>query len=361
MTIVMKKPRIGVIGGGVFGTQILTAFHYAHLKGDIELVALADLSEGVLEAQKEQFGVTGYTDYLQMFAKENLDAVAVVTPDYLHRQVVVDAANHGLHVLCQKPLDTSADGCLDMINAAKENNVLLCVDYHKRFDPGHILLRQQIADGHLGKIMYGYACMEDKIMVPAEWFKAWAHNSSPVWFLGVHFYDLIYWLINSKPVSCHAVGSKHKLKSIGIDTYDAVQAQFRFENGAVFTVDSSWILPNSFTANVNQNIKVVGSEGIYEVDSESRGILSALSSMPGTATNDTYAFLNEESKFYGSKPSGYAYNSMLYFTELAVMLRNGKTLKELKGYYCDGEEALISVKMAQAVHRSVESGCIETI
>jgi len=358
-SLIMIKPRVGIIGGGVFGTQMLRAFSYAHKRSVIDLVALADINESVLDTHCETYGIKGYTDYLEMFRDENLDAVSVVTPDYLHKQVVLDSAAHGLHILCQKPFDTSVDGCKEMIKVTQENDVLLCVDYHKRFDPGHRLLKQEVKDGNLGKILYGYACMEDIIEVPSVWFKNWVHNSSPVWFLGVHFYDLIYWIIDSKPVSCFASGTKSKLLSLGLDTYDFITAQFKFENGAIFSVDVSWILPNNFTSSVNQYLKVVGTEGIYEVDSESRGILNALTSNTGAATKNPFAFLLTDDRRYGVRPSGYAYESMLHFTDLVSMLKNGSSVRELDGLYCNGEDAMVSVQMGQMVHRSLESGAPE--
>ena len=79
-----------------------------------------------------------------------------------------------------------------MIQAAKDNHVMLYVDLHKRLDPAHIQLKNAIKSGKLGEIEYGYVCMEDKILVPTEWFKTWAKNSSPAWFIGIHFSDLIY-------------------------------------------------------------------------------------------------------------------------------------------------------------------------
>lgn len=357
----MIKPRIGVVGGGVFGSNILRAFYFAQQKGLIELVALADLNEEVLKKHNKAYGVKGYTDYIKMFDEAELDGVAVVTPDYLHKKVVLEAARRHIHVLCEKPLDTTVEGGQEMIDACRANNVMLYVDFHKRLDPGHMLARQDIRNGRIGEVLYGYACMEDKIVVPSQWFKSWVHNSSPVWFLGVHFYDLICWMIGQKPVSCYATGTKKKLASMGLDTYDAIQAQIKFESGATFTMDASWVLPESFTTIVNQEIRVVGTDGIIEIDSEDRGMLSASAFEPAATVNTPFSSMVFKHPIYGEKPQGYVYESMLYFTELLSMLKNGQTLQDLEGMYCNGEEALMATRIAQAVHRSVESGQVEYI
>lgn len=352
------KPRVGVIGGGIYGTKILKAFSFAAKIGDIELVALADLKEEVVRQQAAAFGIKGYVDYKEMLRKEQLDAVAIVTPDFLHREITLEAAKHGVHVLVQKPLDTSSEGGLDMIRAAREQGIMLFVDFHKRFDPAHMQLKSDIKAGKLGSIQYGYAYMEDKIVVPSVWFKNWAQHSSPAWFLGIHFYDLIYWLLESKPERVYATGLKHKLVGMGIDTYDSIQAKFEFANGAQFSMDASWVLPNSFPSIVNQGIRVIGSDGMTEVDSQDRGVLSAFEDEAASIVSNPYAALEVEQPFYGVAPQGYTFESMLYFTKLIGLLKNGMTLEQLEGAYPNGEEALVSTQMCEAVHESLKTGQI---
>ncbi|TNJ61600.1 Gfo/Idh/MocA family oxidoreductase [Paenibacillus hemerocallicola] len=352
------KARVGVIGAGIYGTKILKAFSFAAKMGDIELVALADLKEEVVDQQAKAFAIKGYLDYKEMLRKENLDAVAIVTPDFLHREITLEAAKYGVHVLVQKPLDTSSDGGRDMIRAARENNIMLFVDFHKRFDPAHMQLKNDIKNGKLGKIQYGYAYMEDKIVVPSVWFKNWAQHSSPAWFLGIHFYDLIYWLLESKPKKVYATANKDKLAGMGIDTYDSIQAKFEFENGAQFSMDSSWIIPDGFPSIVNQGIRVIGSDGMTEVDSQDRGVLSAFEDEAASIVSNPYAALEVERPFYGIAPQGYTFESMLYFTKLIGLLKNGMKLEQLEGAYPCGEEALVSTQMCEAVHQSVKSGQI---
>ncbi|MGI6004125.1 MAG: Gfo/Idh/MocA family protein [Christensenellales bacterium] len=356
------KPKIAVIGGGVYGTQVIKTYHTAHKEGLADFVAVCDINQKVLDELEKNYGVKGYLDYKEMLAQEELDGVAIVTPDYLHKQIANHCAEQGVHMLVQKPLDTTTAGAMEMVETANKNNVMMFVDFHKRYDPGHIQLKNDIQAGRLGKIQYGYVCMEDIILVPSVWFKTWAQHSSPVWFLGVHFYDLIYWLIRSKPVEVYATGVKHKLKSMGIDTYDSIQAKFKFENGEAFTVDASWILPNSFTAVVNQQIRVVGSEGMEEVDSQDRGLMAAFSSSASAVQANPYGKLEVEDMVYGgTRLMGYTLDSMIHFLKLLRLVKEGTPLQKLKPLYPTGEEAVVSTRMCEAVHESVESGKIVRI
>lgn len=349
--------RVGVVGAGTYGQNLIQAFYGEHQAGNVEFAAVADISEAALERVERDYGIKGYFDYKEMFEQENLDAVAIVTPDFLHKEIALEAAERGIHILVQKPLATDIEEGKEMIRAAEKNQVMMFVDFHKRFDPGHIQLKQAIQAGKLGQIEYGYVCMEDKILVPSVWFKKWAHKSSPAWFLGIHFYDLLYWILEEKPKAVYASGQKKKLISMGIDTYDALSARFEYEDGKSITVDSSWILPNSFSSIVNQQIRLVGTEGMQEVDSQDRGVVASYAQDELSWVLNPYARGNQDFPFAKNVPTGYTIESMYYFLKLISMIKNGRTtLKELEGYYPNGEEALVSTQMCAAAHKSAEEG-----
>ena len=352
------KPRLGIIGGGIYGSNMLQTYSFAHRMGQIELVTLAEIKPDVLEKQTQKYGIRGYLDYKEMLKQEKLDAVAIVTPDYLHREIALEAASHGVHLLVQKPLDVTTEGAREIVRAAKENNLLLYVDFHKRVDPAHVELKNAIANGKIGQVEYGYVWMENPIVVPTVYFRTWAQYSSPAWFIGIHWFDLIYWLLESKPVKVYATARKEKLVSLGIDTYDSVQAKIEFENGACFTVDSSWILPNAFPSPVNQGIRVVGTDGLWEVDSQDRGVFYLNGADPGITVPNFYGNLEKENPLLGSTMHGYVNESMLYFTQLVKLIKEGTDLNELKGLYPSGEDGIVSTQICEAAHLSAQSGKI---
>jgi predicted dehydrogenase len=352
--------KVGIVGGGRFGTNHLRTFRQLEKSGKVKLVALADVSPKVLEEQNKAFGVKGYQNYEEMLRKEDLDAITVVTPDHLHKQIAIAAANAGKHILVEKPLDITEEGCSEIIEAAKRNNVLLQVDFHKRFDPDFVELKRNIESNKLGKIEYGYAWMEDTMEVPSKWFPKWAPNSSPAWFLGIHFYDLVRWLINSTPKRVYATGIKHKLASMGVDTFDSIQAKVEFSNGSSFFFDTSWVIPETFPAIVNQGLRIIGSEGIWEVDSQNRGV-EACTTGEGTKTYNTHFIREGKDKFGRNVFTGYGIDSIADFIENIEFLQSGKGVQDLVGYYASGEEARMATSIAVAVHKSVASGAVVTI
>ena len=350
-----RVARIAVIGGGKFGEMHLRAFTQLERDGHAKLVALCDINEKLLAERRQQYGVKGYTDYKEMLAKEDLDGVTVVTPDFLHRQFVVDCLRAGKHVLVEKPLDVTVEGCDEMIAAADQAGRILQVDFHKRYDPYHRQMAAKIAAGMIGQVLYGYAWMEDRIEVPRDWFPRWAPQSSPFWFLGVHMVDLIRFCTRARGTAVFATGSKRKLASLGVDAYDCVNAKIAFDNGASFTVDTSWILPDRFEAIVNQGIRVVGTEGLLEVDSQNRGA-EVCSAADGQQTWNLGFFLEEKDRDGRPRWGGYGIDSIADFAHNINFLLRGGALDGLAGRYVDGREAREATRIAVAAHESLATG-----
>lgn len=354
--------RIGVVGGGIYGTQMLKCFAGQQRMGRIELAAVADLDRDVLERHNKKYGAKGYTDFVAMMDEGNLDAVAVATPDHLHAPVIREAVKHGLHIISQKPLDVNSARTRELIELCENAGVLLYVDFHKRFDPGHIRLRNEIAAGDLGRLQYASVQMEDRIEVPTEWLKSWAARSSPSWFLGVHFYDLVYFLTGLEPVRVLASGYKGKLESMGLaGAWDSIQAKVEYQGGFSTNYDLSWILPKSFPTIVNQGIHIVGEEGMAEVDSQDRGYLTAYSRDAASVVANPFSSLEYEHPLFGTMTEGYTFTSMSYFVDMLNALDEGHSIADLKGSYPDGHAALISTRIGEAVERSINSGQIEQV
>ena len=351
----MAKPRLAVVGGGRFGLMHLRAYKQLEREGRAELAGLADVNEELLAQRGKEFGVRTYTDYQQLIAKERPDGVSVVTPDPLHREIGLFALKAGCHVLVEKPLDVTVAGCRELMEQAAAKSRILMVDFHKRYDPYHEELRTQVRAGKLGQVLYGYGHMEDRIEVPRDWWPGWAAKSSPVWFLGVHMFDLIRWVIGSDPVRVYASGSKKKLVSLGIDTYDAVETKVEFANGASFTVDSSWVLPDGFEAIVNQGLRVVGTEGIMEVDSQDRGARSCFS-VGGMATYNLGFFKESRGRTGEMVYSGYGITSIQDFAVNVAHVLGGGFPADLAGTYADGNDGLHVTRIAEGAHRSLTTG-----
>jgi predicted dehydrogenase len=351
--------KIGIIGAGLYGIN-----HFIALKQrekyfkDVELVGIADIDPVKRADIKARFGVDAYPDHKTMIREARPDGVTVVTPDHLHYALVSDCLDAGLPVLVEKPLSTSLEEAKSMAEKARSKGLLLQVDFHKRFDPYHIDLRLRVQEGELGTIQYGHCWMEDVLRVGTDMIgkASWNSKGSPGWFLAIHMIDLSYWVMGCpKPLRVSARGFKGKLASMGYDIYDSMKIQVEFSNNTVVTYDTCVILPNSHEAVVRQGIKLVGTEGFLEVNSQYRGARGC-STNRGMETPNLGMMYRDFDKAGNPIKKGYFSDSICDFVDNLNFLRAGHDLSELEGRYASADQGVVSTMVGVAVHKSAAEG-----
>jgi predicted dehydrogenase len=265
------SPQLGRVGLDAWARDM------ANIKFD--LVAVATRSEkSARRAQKNYKDWTGanlrtysaekpWLEILRDFS--DLDVMAVATPDHLHTEVILSALNLGVHVITEKPMCLNIAEADQIIELAKKKNRIVAVDMHKRYDPDHLRIRDDIKN-RIGEPLYGTAYLEEPLQVSTSTFK-WVEQSDPFSYVGPHWVDLIYHYYKSKPVSLTAVGQKKRLLRDGINAYDAVQVRVDFENGMSINFHNNWITPPDFEGPVNQGHEIVGADGKVESDQQYRG------------------------------------------------------------------------------------------
>ena len=262
--------RIAVIGLGIMGQQYVRIYN-AHPLATVTAVCTRDKKK--LDETADKYGVKArYSDYRKMLDEGGFDAVCVATPDFAHFAPVKAALEAGKHVLCEKPFTTElveADELL-ALSRTRSQQVLQVAFNHRwlsSYHHGYSVIR----NGSIGKPLAGFARKNDTIFVSTEMID-WASRSTPIHFLGAHDIDLLRWFFGSEPVEARAYGVKEVLVQRGIDTYDLIQAQIRFDSGAIATVESAWIYPNTFPTIVDSFVEVVGSEGHLHFDRKRESI-----------------------------------------------------------------------------------------
>jgi phthalate 4,5-cis-dihydrodiol dehydrogenase len=142
--------RIGIAGFGVAARQILPAF--GTFDG-ARLAAVADVRRDELERARERFGVATFTDVEAMCASPKVDAVWIATPNALHAAHVVAAAEHGKHVICEKPMALTLEECDRMIAACDRAGVRYVQGHSKLYDRPIRVMREIVASGELGRVL----------------------------------------------------------------------------------------------------------------------------------------------------------------------------------------------------------------
>lgn len=332
----MEKLKVAVVGAGIYGKNHISAYKWNPCA---ELVAVCDLNEELRKTVEEQHHVKTYEQVKDMLEKEEIDAVSIATPDCYHAAPALEAIRHGKDVLIEKPLATTLSDAREIIAAAEKENVRVAVDYHKRWDPAAIQIKNELAKPSAGKPVRGYMSMDDIIDVPTKWFN-WADKSSPVHFLGTHCYDLIRWYMGCEVTEVYAVGTKEYLKSMGVDTYDTIQAFLTFENGCHWTVENSWILPESFAKNNDGRTQILTTKTMLRADSQNRGF--EIFDDKKYRTPNSY-FMQE----FAGRPIGFGFDPINDFV---------RCIQYNLPFIADAKDGLEAEKIAEAVHESVEKG-----
>ena len=250
-----RKLRYGFIGaGGIAGAHLRDLVR----RDDVELVAMADVSEAAMHRHKEQFGISGmYAEWPEMLAAEQLDAVSVCTPNKLHEQPVIDALNAGCHVLCEKPLAHSAEAGERMVAAAGANGRKLVIGFQYRYHARTQYLRRAFDAGAFGKVLYARVRAIRRRGIPnwGVFGRKELQGGGPLIDIGVHVLEMAHYAMGSPaPASATAdmftyIGNQPSnqvesaWKGWDHETYtveDLAVGRIRFANGAVAHVEAAF-------------------------------------------------------------------------------------------------------------------------
>jgi predicted dehydrogenase len=266
----MKQVRMAIVGAGTWGGA--HAAIYNEHPGAVP-VAICDIDRRRAERFAGEYRIPEvYADHREMLASCDCDAVAVVTPDFLHGDIAVDCAEAGKHLLIEKPLATTRDEVFRIVEAVERNGVRAMVDFHNRWNPPFNAIKQLMSTGQYGKAISAHCRLTDKLWVATDML-SWVSKSSILWFLGSHSLDTMNWLIDDAPRTVYAVKHEGKLKALGIDAVDTYMTTIRYERGAIAQMENAWITPNG-NPNINDfKFNLLCEEGKFDVDASSHNLL----------------------------------------------------------------------------------------
>ncbi|WIB61742.1 Gfo/Idh/MocA family oxidoreductase [Curtobacterium sp. MCLR17_007] len=232
--------RVGLIGGGG-----IASFHisgYAQHAEVIRVAAVADAFADTAAARGAELDVPFFTDYREMLERADIDAVDICLPHHLHRDAIVAAARAGKHVLCEKPLCLTPDEARDVQAAVAEAGVTLMCAHNQLFMPAVAKAKELIDGGVLGTVyeVRTTDSFRNEFDPSNMGWRAHASTSGGGELIdtGYHPSYLMMHLAGGVPVQATAMLSTHRLTFM--EGEDSAQALFRFDNGAVGQLVTSW-------------------------------------------------------------------------------------------------------------------------
>jgi predicted dehydrogenase len=188
-----------VIGYGYWGPNLVRNF--AEAPG-AELVGISDLSaDRLAEARRRYPNARMKEQPSELLTDPAIDAIAIATPVSSHFELAMAALQSDKHVLVEKPLASSSEEALRLIDEASRRNLVLMVDHTFVYTGAVRKIRQLVAEGALGDIYY-----YDSVRVNLGLFQ---HDVNVIWDLAVHDLSILDFVLSTKPIAVSATGISH--------------------------------------------------------------------------------------------------------------------------------------------------------
>jgi inositol 2-dehydrogenase len=254
-----SKLNVGVVGLGRLGN--LYARYFQGRITNATLVAVSDVLENVAESFAGEHNVPRwYKNYQELIADKEVDAVVIVTPTSLHKDVSIEAANAGKAVFCEKPLSISIEESLAIKEAVERTGIFYHLGFMRRFDKGYAAARNKIDEGQIGTPIVFKSSSRDPFRPSLEYLDP-KHSGGLLTDCGIHDIDLARWLMG-EVASVYSVGgvlAYPEMEPIG-DVDNAI-ATLTFTSGALGVID----LSRSGIYGYDIRTEILGTKGTLQI------------------------------------------------------------------------------------------------
>ena len=318
----MAKIKVGIIGAG-----FIAGVHASVLASDdrVELVAIYD----VVNDCTERLARTCNARTAQSAAEviDTCDAVYITTPNTKHVELALAAASANKHVFCEKPLATNVSEALLVVEAAEKSAGVFQVGHNRRFAPVYATLKQMLAETHTPHS--AHIKMNRGELLKPVWTGDPAVTGGFLFETTIHMFDMVRFLFGEVE-SLLAIGSTHEYAEV-----DDFSVLLKFTNGVHATLassaDASWLFPFERVEVFCHHSTLLTREMETLVCSSNIQGHFAEQSMQQLPREEKWGYLQEDRAFIDAIVNG---------TPPAVTALDG----------------LMSVKLVEAVYRSVETG-----
>lgn len=251
----MDMVRVGVIGLGWFGEMHLET--YCGVYG-AKVTAICTRRPDRLAEMAAKYGISKtYTDYHDLLADPDVDAVSICTHAKDHLEPMLAAMKSGKHVLLEKPMSVSVDECDRIMEAAKSCRQNLMVGHICRFENNYAIARQEIKNGRIGEIQSIYS----RRNVGAA--RAYTHLFvlSSITGDAVHDIDLMNWMVGEKAKSVYAMA-----RTMGkVPNSDIGFVNVRYADGTLGMAESQWTMPDGSPFAIDAKMEIMGTKGVIYI------------------------------------------------------------------------------------------------
>jgi UDP-N-acetyl-2-amino-2-deoxyglucuronate dehydrogenase len=330
--------RIGLVGCGRISER-----HFEAIQGidGLELAGVCDAVPARARQASERFGAPMFASYEKMLQDASIDAITVATPSGLHAEQGVLAAQHGKHVITEKPMAITIEGADALVSACDTAGVHLFVVKQNRLNPSIQLLRRAIDKGRFGRL-YLVNCTvrwsrPQEYYDQASWRGTWEFDGGAFMNQASHYIDLLQWLVGS----VESVMAKTATLARRIETEDTGVAILKFRSGALGVIEVTML---AFPRNLEGSITILGEQGSVKIG--------------GTAVNKVehweFAEYDDDDKLVDAAntapPDVYGFGHYGYYRNVLAVLRGAAAPDT------DGRAGRKSLELILGMYESAREG-----
>ena len=288
MTNSSRVLKVGIVGLGHLHPRLYMPLFEDNAQTQVVVVFEADTE--LRSAFARDYTVRGYETLADMLNAEQLDIAAIFLPHVDCPDAAVACAERGIHLMVEKPMAASATQAARIVEAARKAQVKLTTGYAWRTHPAALEIKRLIDAGVLGRIVgaegrIAAGRVHRYIEGKSPWMLQKARSGGgPMYNLGVHWIDLLTWLLDDKITE---VSGRNVKVNDEYDIEDNSFAHLQFAGGMIAALDISYTVPDAFPNGRDLYLSLRGTQGViswapgYEGESDELFICSDAPSCAG--------------------------------------------------------------------------------
>jgi predicted dehydrogenase len=323
--------RVAIMGLGGYGTRVADSMQSSK---KAKLVGVISGTPSKIKDWQSKYNIPekncyNYENYGDIKNNPDIDAVYVITPNGLHHDHVIGAANAGKHVICEKPMALNAKEGKEMIEACEKANVKLLVGYRLHFEPNTLEVIRMRNEGEFGKILFFQGLSGFKIGDPTQWrLNKELAGGGAMMDIGIYSINGARYMMGEEPVWVTAQETKTNPKKFKEGVDETIMFQMGFPSGAVASCLSTYSMNNLDRFFLN------GESGFAELQ-------------PATGYGPIKGRTHK-----GELNKPHVIHQTVQMDEMAGIILEGKK----PVVPVDGEEGLKDLKIIDAIYQAVKSG-----
>lgn len=277
--MVDEPVKVGIIGTGFWGANHARVI--SELDGAV-LTAICDINVERAKNIAKRYGIPRiYRDYIDLLRGEDVDAVTICTPSNTHAEICTKALEMGKDVLVEKPMASTLEESIRVMDAVKSSGRRLMVGFIERFNPAVEVAKESLESGRIGR----------PILIYGRRIGPWPERIGDIGVLkdtSIHDIDLSMYFFGPQPIFVYAAGG-----SLRHSSEDYIQALITFREERSAIIEANWLTPRK-----KRDLRITGTEGVIHVEFLSREVVIEKSDgtyMPMTPNSEP---LKNELKYF---------------------------------------------------------------